>query len=312
MTKKLNEDLDSRVPLEPTLDLEELRNINVSTKVLHNREIDIDELKKESSEVQIAAICQWFLDNYLPYDDSFIIDDDEEGPIWLLHGPYDAKNEILSTFGSQIHPKVIHRAIEAIESTEATEWCSKPYSDPFEDDYSFEWITSTFDPMKNLSSHIEFVQHEIKRGDPRLNKLLFSSLISALEAFIWQNMRTLACNKIIAKKIIEINYKTIRIDDLYKHSELKIEEFLTKKAWEILGFTVFHKTREINSMFKALGINASISDLKEEIEKRHDIVHRSGFSRNNKPTTITDDDLRSLISKIQAFSNNFSNEMKGF
>lgn len=312
MTQALNKLPDSMTPQEYTLDLDNLLDINVPQKVLDAQEIDINELKNETPEVQVAAICQWFLNNYLPSDDSLIIDDDEKGPIWLLGGPYNAEDEILSTFESQIHPNIVRCAIEAIESTGVIEWSGQPRSNPFEDDYLFEWTPVTFDPQKNLSSQIKFVQTEMRRGNRILNNLLFSSLISALEAFIWQNILTLARNPTIAKNIISSRYKSITIDDLYKHRKLKIEEFFTKEALEILGTTVFHRTNEINSMFKNLGINASISNFEAEIEKRHDIVHRSGFTRNNTPTIITEDDLNSLISKVQTFSTNFSKEMERF
>lgn len=311
MKKLTNQKPNPEELIEETIpDLGELLKIRLPERLLINQKINIDKLEKEDKTIQISAICQWFFRNYTEPEDNIIINDDEKGCIWLLGGPYDAECEIQLNFGSRISQEVINYAVEAIESDGITEWSGLPCYDPL-DDYSFELqMINTSKALNNLSSQIDFVQKEINNKNPKLNNLLFSSLISALEAFIWQNLCVVINDPTIAKKIIELSYKSIDLDELYKNRELSIDSFFIKKAREILGNKVFHKTKEIDPIFKKLNINESINQFKEEIEKRHDIVHRSGFNRNNEPTSISEIDIKNLISKIQTFRDHFLSEIK--
>ena len=147
-----------------------------------------------------------------------------------------------------------------------------------------------------------------------LNKLLFASVYSAMEAFL-QDM----CGHYVMKS------QKYKEGYLKNHENLKTEKFLLSEIFSKLpqlNFkikhaienTVYHRlSEEIQSLFEGtFGITfPNYQYIKDKLEIRHDIVHRNGIS-NDKSTLhiISNTQLYELIENIDEFVHSLFEEFE--
>ena len=129
-----------------------------------------------------------------------------------------------------------------------------------------------------------------------LNKLLFASVYSAMEAFLQD-----ICGHFVMKS------------QKYKEGYLKSSEKIKKKIlpkeidikiMDAVENTVYHRLDKIQSLFEGtFGITfPDYQHIKDKLEIRHDIVHRNGIS-NDKSTLhiISNNQLYELIEHVDEF-----------
>lgn len=74
---------------------------------------------------------------------------------------------------------------------------------------------------------------------------------------------------------------------------------------ELTNQLICHNPKHVRQLFQtAFGIDVDLSSLEEDIERRHNIVHRNGFSKKGEPILVTHDDVNALLAKIDAIVQN--------
>lgn len=138
-----------------------------------------------------------------------------------------------------------------------------------------------------------------------LNKLLFASVYSAMEAFLQD-----ICGHYVMKSqkhkegFLKSNQK-IKKKLLTKEIDIKIIDAVEN--------TVYHRLDKIQSLFEGtFGITfPNYQYLKDKLEIRHDIVHRNGIS-NDKSTLhiISNTQLYELIEHVDEFVHSLFDEFE--
>lgn len=70
---------------------------------------------------------------------------------------------------------------------------------------------------------------------------------------------------------------------------------------ELANQLIYHNKFFVRDLFReAFDIDVDLSLLGDELQKRHDIVHRNGFSKKGEPVLVSYDDVNALLAKIDA------------
>ena len=131
--------------------------------------------------------------------------------------------------------------------------------------------------------------------------LLYANLITTLEAYLNDVFahRAMGCEKYIRNMFERTGvfaHDKMKVRDLYKRYEEKegiVLKYLQGISW--------HDIVKVEKLFKGvLGIKLTgdLVFVKEAVIKRHDIVHRNGFTKQGKEVEIKKNDITKLKDKI--------------
>lgn len=143
-------------------------------------------------------------------------------------------------------------------------------------------------------------------GDDLINLHLqqqYASTFSLLESFlsctfIWQTCnREDSYRRVLESKILhnQTNSENRRV--------LDGEDGLRKQFLfiELANKIVFHRHKDVASLFSnAFGIEVNLAVLEEELIVRNDISHRFGQTKSNRPLSLKEDDVLSLLGKMRS------------
>ena len=139
-----------------------------------------------------------------------------------------------------------------------------------------------------------------------LNKLLFASVYSAMEAFL-QDM----CGHYVMKSQ---KYKEGYLKSKVNLKEEKLSEEVDLKLMEAVENTVYHKLDKIQRLFEGtFGITfPDYQYIKDNLQIRHDIVHRNGKSKNlsSSHIQISNKQLYELIEHVDEFVHSLFDEFE--
>jgi hypothetical protein len=159
-------------------------------------------------------------------------------------------------------------------------------------------------PFRNfLQSVNEFQQlSTLKSEDQVLQRMCFSSIITALEAYIGDIMkREVLNNETLKRRFVEKS-------GVFTEQKMKVEAIynfldgLDKRITEELDNTSFHNIQTTRKMLREVLLieipNNLVSELNRAVIKRHDIVHRNGRSPNGQSINVTRENVMELINLV--------------
>ncbi|QHS13187.1 HEPN domain-containing protein [Shewanella sp. Arc9-LZ] len=193
------------------------------------------------------------------------------------------------------------------------------YQDHLNDEY--EWISEIkwlkengsvdiyYNFTKELGTVKKLAQKSLSEQMP-LNenlviKMSYSYSVTLLEAFLGDTLKAL-----MSENSVYLNNAITRIDQL-KNARYSLSDLtnfgtdLSALAIRCVSEMLFHKIDKVIGVYeKTLGckINLDISKVQSIVEIRHDIVHRNGYTKENKVIDILPHDLYEAISDIKIFS----------
>jgi hypothetical protein len=267
-------------------------------------------LKTANRKLQHAAMWRWFFSRYqdpameTPYTDGEYV--------YIHGGPYEAGDELYGRFGDVIDnaDEVIGAVIEDVESEGITDWAPIHHEreDDFDDRFALS-IESESEPLRSLRQRLQQQLAILALEGPEATKalarqLVFAAIIGALEAFLYE----------VAYFWIDTNEATLRafVTGLGKFRQEKIAladifkqmEDLKARAKGHLQATVWHRWDHVAPIYRAaLGVRLpSVEQFETVLEKRHDIVHRSGHDKDGVALQITDGEITALATTVEEFA----------
>lgn len=73
---------------------------------------------------------------------------------------------------------------------------------------------------------------------------------------------------------------------------------------------IYHNAAFVKTIFQvAFGITVQLDPLKDELKKRHDIVHRFGYDQSGHSVIVTRDEVLSLLTSIYAIASDVSRQV---
>jgi hypothetical protein len=270
--------------------------------------LPLDELKRGSREFQIEVMTEWFFHFFENPAENTPYESKEGGYIYIWGGPYDVREELECEFSGIVSEEAIEELIEKLES-ESYEWAGKP-SDEHYDDYYYDVISANTEFHGTLTESLNNIRKllnaDISEDLSNLfNMMLYVNIITALETFLSdafigtvigndQLMRTFVkSNTDFSERKLFLNDIFDRMDNLEK----EIRSYLIDLIWHNLA-----KVKNIYKHTLDIDFPENIKSLYKAVAKRHDIVHRSGKTKNGEPIIVTKDELEELMDNVRSFA----------
>lgn len=143
-------------------------------------------------------------------------------------------------------------------------------------------------------------------NQPILSRLLFSSVISAVESYLSEVLKEKVIKNESVKRSFVKNHssfnekKKISISEIY----IKLDE-LEKSIPDELDKIIYHRIEVVSGLYKNVlkvsFLNEYISEINKAIEIRHDIVHRNGKTNEGESVIVTSDMVTRLLTISKEF-----------
>ena len=167
---------------------------------------------------------------------------------------------------------------------------------------------------KGINNIRSIVALQVKDDEIRnvLNRIMYANVITVMETYLSECFtRMILDNENNKLKLIETS------PDFYKLSLSPREAYdwlkeLDAKIIENVQGIVFHNLNKVISMFKSvLGVEfIDMGNIARAIEKRHDIIHRNGKSKDGDILIIDEKDILKLIENVELLIENIEKQTK--
>lgn len=263
-------------------------------------------LKKASPNEQVAALVQWFGARFCDPAEEAPYTSSEGGYLWIHGGPYEAGDQIGAQFHGLVDETVIERAVEVVEGDGVYQWA--PTELTYYDDFFDAEVDDRTEPMKRLEATLGKLQGVLAlQGDDAARnvarQLSYAGAITALETFLretmtyWVDHSEDTVRNLVAG---HPGFKDRKISlgklfELYEALRAEIKAHMQAMAW--------HRPTEVAPMFiHGLGVTLGYTGFVDDVNKRHDIVHRSGQRIDGSAVAVTDQDVANLAERVLAFA----------
>lgn len=249
-----------------------------------------------SQEEQIDQMRTWFFEHYddpanlLPYES-------REGGYMPIYGPLEYTDEILyGQFGGEIDEDVIKELIDELD--ELNQWSPLPNDSWYPDEdysdiifYDTETIIeNTFASLKNIEDQIA-IEDQIDEYSEDFMRMLFARIYAIIESFLFDFFVNYSLENIdktmpVLDKITHFKRYPISLQELnsLKDSE-DIDKDIKKLMKERISFSalgfIWHRFDDVCKLYKKFGFEITITELKQHLDIRNDIVHRDGRKKED-------------------------------
>ncbi|MRW91175.1 hypothetical protein GJ699_14360 [Duganella sp. FT80W] len=302
--------------------LEEWDRTNLPPEALDNEsailEIDNTWLSSATPAQQREALKAWFLARYCDPANETPYISAEGGYIFIHGGPYDPQEELGHRFYGVADDEAIEEVVSEMYMQVGDRWAPIHWDRDFEDyDEDFGVVVDEPDtPRLALERRLNQITELLSLDGPSTAMALarmfaFSGTITALESFLWETMTYVVENDEDAlEKIVT------KIDHFSKQNLTLGEIFIKQKGLKdfvkaYLQDTVWHKWEKVAPMI-VHGLQISPPSFKpfiEPVKKRHDIVHRSGQTKDGAPITVDAEEIANLMAEVRNFANSLNAKM---
>jgi hypothetical protein len=281
-------------------------------------------LKDADKDQQRIALRGWFLMRYCdpvavgtPYNKEL-----GYGFVTANAGPFDARDELEHRFGDIVEGGLISDVAFELSAEGGEVWArreTRTWDDYCDPRFGLE-IDSWSDPNLRLQNHLSEAMKilDLEGGPDTLaivRNLVFFSLISALEAYLWETVVFLIENhpptlKDVITKVAAFHAKEKSVT-LAEAFELQGDGFKKKVKDYLIGLS-WHDVKKVAPLFKtvlAVPLN-SWEFFKAAVGKRHHIVHRSGRDHDGIAVDVTRQEIERLNADVHEFAGHIYEQVK--
>lgn len=142
----------------------------------------------------------------------------------------------------------------------------------------------------------------------------YISLFANLEYFLYGTLMWEVCQHYDSyQRILDAHLKFMEYKDakqILRGEHCLLQE---KTFMEQIKHIVYHNTTQVGSIYKAaFGFDVNLDVLKDDLDIRHDIVHRAGYTKEHSLIMITKEQVLSLKSKIDEIVDSTTLKIKEF
>jgi hypothetical protein len=274
-------------------------------------------LRTARKDHQIIAIRAWFLDRYCDPAHSTPYSGREGGFQFIQGGPFDPADVLPNRFARAVEDDVIQEVVDELHQQVGDEWAPVQHSfpDDYDDDYGIV-IEDSGQPLSRLRDRLAQSKQVLTLQGNFSTQLLarnlaFGSVITSLESFLWETVTYWvdhddATMINIVTKIPAFRDQPFKLGQIFEKREtLKndIKAYLQNLVW--------HQWNKVAPLFTlGLGIDTpGFKQFESALIKRHDIVHRSGFSRTGERVNVDVAEIEALCEQIVRFANEINEKL---
>ncbi|RTL49919.1 MAG: hypothetical protein EKK46_14075 [Rhodocyclaceae bacterium] len=269
-------------------------------------------LENADEEDQLIAMRAWFHQRYCDPAHETPYNGREGGYIFVNGGPYDPAHVLNDRFDGIVEQETIQTVIDEMYAEVGDQWAPIEYGPP--NDYEYD---SRFDilldgresPLAKLRDRLQKGQAVLSlEGDQTAKdmaqQLVFSAVISAFEAFLWETVDYWVSEdeqvlRNIVQKLPHFKERTISLGEIFttvKGLKTEVRGYLQHVVW--------HRADQVSPLLK-FGFEItppSFKQLQDHIIKRHHIVHRSGQDNEMNPVSVLVSDVDSVRHAVEKFA----------
>ena len=270
--------------------------------------VDDDWLRAADPDDQRTAMREWFLVRFCDPAEETPYNGWEGGYLYIHGGPFDPADELPERFSDVVDAELIDEVVEELHDLHGDAWAPIRRDDIYDEEFGVE-IDGSVEPLRRLVQRLSQSEQVLTlvgadNAKELARKLVYSSIITALESFLWETMVYWVDHddevvQNIVTKLPVFREQTISLGNIYdKQKSLKndIKAYLQNIVW--------HRWDVVAPLLK-YGLDIKLPSFKsfeEALNKRHDIVHRSGHTKKGIPVEVTDEDVRILSAAVSAFA----------
>lgn len=269
---------------------------------------DMAWLRTAEADQQRIAIHGWFVARYCdpaqetPYNS-------EQGYTFINGGPYDPREVLEQQFAGVVDDELIAAVADDLVGEVGEQWAPiRPHRpDDFDERYDL-FLTEQNEPLARLEQRlVEGLELLDLQGTDaqmqQLRRLVFSSGVAALEAFLYETASYWVENDedVVKALITQMQFfrdQPLKLGDIYDHHAA-----LKEKVKGQFQSMVWHRWDTVAQIY-AKGLKTRLPGLAQfddALLKRHDIVHRSGLSKDGTPVIAERDEIEALFQAIRTF-----------
>lgn len=192
------------------------------------------------------------------------------------------------------------------------------FDDELDYDLEFEAITENNDYSKNFYSEIEKIESlltlEISNSDIQntLFRQIFISVISTLETYLSSSFINRTFNS------EENLHRFVCTHPEFKNQKFELNQIFEKYdeieniAQKVMLDTIYHNLPVVRNMYRDT-FNISFPDFSEiykAVLKRHDLVHRNGFTKDGEQVEVNKGVINELINNVKGFVRKLVTELE--
>jgi hypothetical protein len=274
-------------------------------------------LETASRDHQIIAVRAWFLDRYRDPAHETPYNSREGGYQFIYGGAYDPADVLPDRFARIVDDDVIQEVIDELHRQVGDQWAPVQFRVP--DDYDEDYgviVETSGQPLARLrdrlaqSKQVLALQGKVP-AQLLARNLVFASVITSLESFLWETVTywvdhddTVITN--IITKIQVFRDQPLKLGEIFeKRDNLKheIKAYLQNLVW--------HQWNKVAPFFiHGLGIDIpGFKQFEDALIKRHDIVHRSGFTKAGVQVHVDDAEIGALCEQIIRFASEVNEKL---
>ncbi|WP_175673293.1 hypothetical protein [Burkholderia ambifaria] len=268
-------------------------------------------LETASRDEQVIAVRGWFLARFCDPAEGTPYNGREGGYQFVHGGPYDPADEIPDRFANVVDDDVIEEVVGELHSGVGDEWApirGVPTDDYYDDRFDLD-VDTPNEPLSRLRDRIQQARQVLTlTGSPHAKSLtdmlVFSNALGVLESFLWETAEfwfkhdDTALQSVVTKLKV-FSDEPMKLGDIFTRH--------TKLREHVLGYLqnlVWHRWDSVAPIFQqGLGIRLpSVKPFEPALLKRHDIVHRCGWTKTGGPVTVTQAEIGALFEEIEQFA----------
>src|SRR5690606_13713790 len=175
------------------------------------------------------------------------------------------------------------------------------------EDFIWKPKSNHYHPQESVLQSIRMVRSAILEYPSKImTKLCYIQLLTSLETFLGDRRKMLTVQ--YTKRIENLlQYeKELKKEKIHLHTILLDPDYPVKRANEYLSNTIYHNLPKTIELYKiALGADISFPSatcretLLNSVKKRHDLVHRNGFTATGYKLTITTPEIEYLAENVE-------------
>lgn len=186
-----------------------------------------------------------------------------------------------------------------------------PYYDGDEDE-ELDWVVSGADDsaLEIFRSHLASVETLLKaqlpfRAEKDLQVMLYGHVVAAAESYLSKTFIQLTVNdNVRIRQLVESN-KDLSVRPMVLGDLFKTNDEIKRIVGAYLQDLIFHRLDKIKPMYKSV-LNIDFGDIGwffQAVAKRHDCVHRAGYTKQGQPIEISPSEILDLMGKLEKFVN---------
>lgn len=277
-------------------------------------------LRTANEEEKRTAMREWFYARYCDPAHDTPYNGREGGYLFVNGGPYDPADVMQDRFSGIVEDDLIDELVDEFVMEVGDEWAPIQSEAPNEFDYDERFdlqLNRRDEPLEQLNERLTEIEKILSlNGDSTamalVRNLAFSAVVTALESFLWETVEYWVEHDETTLRNLVTKIPALRDQPMVLGDIFKQHEGLKRHVKGYLQNLVWHRWEKVVPLLdKGLGVKPpSFKPFEKVLDKRHDIVHRSGQSKDGVPVLVSNEEITGLCKSVTEFAIELNNQLK--